>query len=538
MLDDIRYGSAKFADSREIARAGLHVRRDGLFVGFDERGRGIYSGGQSAVLLVGGARSGKGNFIIPFLTDGAYRDTIIQLDPKGQNGAIAELQISQGRRVTAFSPRGEVTNRINPLSHLTDASPTLVPDTKLFVLNWLPFNGAENAEYFIATGQRMIEGVTLALVELHGDITLPELAEAMAVFGSDDDLALALEDAMAKSRHGIARQVALELEARRKSDTPNAGGFTGAMGEVAKSFACLSDPQLRNAVSPPFDFSFAELTAEGAPPYLVSIQEAMEFMQSSASVIRALFTCALIYKRRTLGSRPQLWLLDEVGNIGSWPLAVELATFGAGFGIRPVYVVQSTAQLDNLAKNAGAIIPNSCGTQVYLGVRDPNEAQRLSRMLGTATIGVEDFANNERARIARKAAIRSVVMEGADPFEAAAQMAAQKQMAVHEAKLARPLMRPEEILAMPGDGVLVFMPGTLEHPIAARFAPYWKRRDLAGRYLPDPFHGDGKYVSLRTFWGLRTGAVIEETPPPELEHLPQYGAGRSFRYIEGYKPEF
>lgn len=317
-----RFGSAQFIHPSQIRGAGLHEPSGGLFAGFDERGKAIYPNDQSAILLVGGARSGKGNFITPWQIDGAFRDHIISLDSKSQNGAIAGLQTDPRRKIINFAPRSGDTDRINVLSHLKDDSPTLVSDTKLFVQSWLPFNGSEHAEYFIATGQRFQEAAALTLVEIHGETNLPELADVMSVFGGDSDLSLALEDRMAQSRHGIARQVALELTERRALDNPNAGGFTGAMGEVAKSFACMSDPQIRDAVSPPYDFCFSELTQAGALPYQVNIQEAMEFSAISAPVHRALFTSALIYKRRALGSRSQLWLLDEIGNIGPWPLAI------------------------------------------------------------------------------------------------------------------------------------------------------------------------------------------------------------------------
>lgn len=171
-----------------------------------------------------------------------------------------------------------------------------------------------------------------------------------------------------------------------------------------------------------------------------------------------------------------------------------------------------------------------------MGVRDLREAQRLSHMLGNATIQFEDFANNERARIARREALKSV-LDGQNAFDAAAQMVFQKRMAAHQASMARPLMQPNEILTMPGDRALVFMPGRLKHPIAAKFKPYWQRRDLAGRYLADPFHGDGLSVSVSTFWGQRQRRIIECDAPPHLTDLPQYRSGRPFRYVEGYKPK-
>lgn len=534
--ENTRHGSAAFADLYELRDAGLH-QRGGLYIGDDERGKPIFSDGQAPVLLMGGARSGKGNFIIPWLIDGSCRDHVISMDWKGQNGAVSALQVDQNRRVINFAPRADTTHRINPLSHLKDDSPTLIPDAKLFIESWLPFNGSENAEYFIATGQRWIEAVLVTLVEIYGDITLPELATAMGLFGGDDDIWLGIEEAMARSHHGSVAKVAAELLSRRNGGHSNAGGFTGAMGEVSKSFACMSDPQIQAAVSPPFDFCFSDLTKDGAPAYIVNIQEAMEYAKTSGPVVKALYTCALIYKRRALGSRPQLWLLDEIGNIGAWPMAMDLATYGPSFGIRPAYVVQSTAQFDNLYKDASGIIPNSCATQIYMGVRDLKEAQRLSHMLGMSTEEYEDFVTNERARIARQQAVTSVFMDGNDPFHAGLELGQQGKLAEHKASMSRALMQPDEILNMPGDQALVMLSGRLEHPLRVRFKRYWERRDLAGKFLPDPFHGDGDTVSLRSFWGQRTRPVVTEDVPARFADWPQYSASGKWTYVEGYRQE-
>lgn len=83
----------------------------------------------------------------------------------------------------------------------------------------------------------------------------------------------------------------------------------------------MLDPQLRDALSPPFDFSFDMLTKEGSPPCLVSIMEDLEYAETSGPIVRTLFSTALLHKRRAISARPQFWVLQEIGNIGAWPLA-------------------------------------------------------------------------------------------------------------------------------------------------------------------------------------------------------------------------
>ena len=92
--EQYRHGSAGLADERMLAEAGLYSSPEGLYLGHDLfRGRILRSDQQAALLLVGGARSFKSDQIIPWLVDGHYRDHIISMDWKAQNGPISQLQI-------------------------------------------------------------------------------------------------------------------------------------------------------------------------------------------------------------------------------------------------------------------------------------------------------------------------------------------------------------------------------------------------------------------------------------------------------------
>ena len=157
-----RFGSAGFANRAMRRRAGLHRKR-GVYVGHDEVGRPCHSDQQSAILLCGGARSGKGNFIIPWLVDGCLASGgeahhVISLDWKGQNGVIAGMQVPQNRRIYNYNPRGNrgvPSHRINPWSHLRADSPTLVADALLSSASWIPFTDPK-AAYFEGMAQKIV----------------------------------------------------------------------------------------------------------------------------------------------------------------------------------------------------------------------------------------------------------------------------------------------------------------------------------------------------------------------------------------------
>ncbi len=536
--DRHRFGFAEFGSSETAKKAGLHNAKQGLFLGYDNASIACRSKQQAPILLVGGARSGKGNHIIPWLVDGAIDSHVISMDWKGQNGAISQLQHHPEVRVINWAPRGcdFPTHKINPLSYLRSSSPTLVGDAKLFSRSWIPFTGSKDGEFFQASAQRYVEAVIVHYAELHGEVDLPGLADLMEVFASDAKAWTDFEESMeADSSLSFVRSVAIEISGLRMSDNPNAGGLAGIIGEILKQFSCMSDPQIRETVSPPFDFDFSELADPKAHRTQVNIMEAMEFAQTSAPIVKALYTAALVYKRRSLRARPQLWVLDEIGNIGSWNLAVELGTFGPGYGIRPAYIVQSITQLENLAKRASVIIPNSCGTQIYKGIRDYNEALRISNMLGSMTVPVTDAVRDDKL-MRQVGQLRMQQEFGGDPFNT--------QMAIEDLQeqiglttpVSRQLLTPSEIMNIDKNECILFMPGQLKAPMILRIPDYWTRRDLAGRYLGDPFHDEDGTVSIADGkGGARKAQIIAEDVPVIRSSLPQHKHGK-WHYVAGLRP--
>lgn len=533
------HGTAQFADYEMIERAGLYRAKTGLFLGYDDRGEILRSDTMAAVLLQGGARSGKGDHIIPWLVDGHYNDHVINMDWKGQNGAVSQLQALQRRHVINFAPRGVdgvVGHRINPVAYLNSASLTLIPDTMVFASNFLPFSGSTTAEYFEATGQRWIIGVAVTLARVAGQVTLPQLADLMASFATAGDDWLSFEERMTEMPEAFIQEVVQDCRKMTQPDNTNAGGFDGAKGEVAKAFACMSDPQLREALSPPFDWCISELTKENSTPTMLNIMEEMHFSETSAPIIKSIYTAAYIHKARHKTARRQVWCLDEVGNIGKWPLAVVLATAAAGYGIRAIYVVQGRALLNNLAPNAANTISNSCGTQIIKGIRSEAEALPVTRMLGTETIEREDFQTNQKAKREQWVAFLNAIEGKGDAWDATITHDVLQAQAQHTLKTPRPLRKVDELLSTNDRRAIVFMPGTLERPADVYVPQYWTRRDLTGRFLEDPYHSNGGKVSVRGKFGQKNRRVITEAVPAKYSTWPQYANG-TWSFVDGYRPK-
>lgn len=524
------------------SKAGI-TKSPGAYIGTDEAGRHCYSDQQSAILLVGGARSGKGNFIVPWLVDGNIRtgresDHIISLDWKGQNGVIAGLQVRQNRRIYNYNPRnmrGVPSHRMNPLSHLTANSPTLVGDALLSSASWIPITDAHSA-YFQGLAQKMNAAASVVLARTNKVVTIPDMADKLAGFGTTSEEWLSFEFDISQQPEKEIRQVATDLQKLRaaKSDT---GGWEGIKNEIQKSYIGLMDRQVRDALSPPYDFDFEWLTRDDFPPAMVNIMEDLEFAETSGPIIRTLFTSALTCKRRAVNARPQFWCLDEIAACGAWDLAPKLATICAGYNIRTAYITQATKLLDGLAKNAGEIITNSCGTAIYLGTRSPQQAEMISRQLGKITLDYDDAEKQAGARAAALRSLIDIALHDKEPITSIMNADYQDRMARHKSKMARALRTPDEVINESNSRAFVFMSGVLNRPFYANVPRYWHRRDLTGAFMPDPFHpGRSGKIEVATRWGQRHREIITTDCPAYLSDWPQYRDIGQWSYVKGYKP--
>ncbi|HEY3698065.1 MAG TPA: type IV secretory system conjugative DNA transfer family protein, partial [Spongiibacteraceae bacterium] len=188
----------------------------------------------------------------------------------------------------------------------------------------------------------------------------------------------------------------------------------------------------------------------------------------------------------------------------------------------------------NFGKEAVATFIGSSQVRQFFGVRDFSTARLISDMLGTQTLEFDDILAQEKAVLNRKQIARQL-FTGGDPFEAALNIKYHNLAAQHRTKQARALMTPDEIMNMPEDRQILFISGLNLAPIFAHKQAYYTRCDLAGAYLPNPYHKPTDRVRIATRFGTRWLPVITEPVPEKHAHLPQYQRGK-WTFIKGYRP--
>ena len=525
MIDNSQhmFGSADFSGPRDLRRAGmLRQTPSSLLVGYLGR-HPIWYDGAGGLILVGGARSGKLRDILAYnICAGIHTPATVLLDPKGELSAIGQNQTPDRKFIIYWNPdglHGLPMHRINPVDYLRAGSRTLFADTKVFCENMIPLSGSGNRDYFLGRAQEFLEAIVLTLVHLNGRATLKDIYAVINLIpgGGEEWLDFAYE--MASSGIPICVRIEEEIATSRDDST---GGFRGIMGELFRAFACLSDPQLMASVSEPFDYKLSQL-CESEQTYQLSLMPPAETIDVWSPVIKSFFVGAMIHKSRAPSAPRQTWIIDEAALLGRFPLLVKLFTFGAGIGIRPWAIFQSSYQMRALGKDAENIITSSAQLRSYFGVRDIETGTSVSKMIGAQTLEYFDGGQALRTQFAKRQAMHAL-LSGQDPMSAALQYA----QAARESKTPqlkeRALRTPDEIINTPADKQFIFT-DDLPKPLYADRRAYFEQRFMDGRFHPSPYHPPRDRVRVKTFWGHAWRTVIVEPVPKRFAHYPQYQDG-------------
>lgn len=540
MVDsDSAYGSARFADIGELICAGL-FRRGGLPVGFFE-GRVIHHHLKSGLLVIGGAGSGKSTAIlVPIILAGGR---IIVLDVKGELAAIALDGLAHtGTSAWCINPYGLFglpQHRVSLLGHLNASSAMLVGDSRRTCAALTGQDASGDNRFFQDKARFWLDGIMRGLVVERGGVSFASLADAIAMMRGDWDAWLTRAAHMAI--HGPADLDAVfgEMVEMNKGE---ARTFNGVAGELTNALAFMADPALRNTFVDPdqADFSLDVLTSGGTDGGIVFLIMPPELLATNAALIRAVFSTMRTLKQRAPSSPPVVMAIDEAAALGPFGEIAELFSIGRGFNLTPVVFYQDHGQIRrNLGPTGAMTLSANAGMELYLGggIRDLETATHLSRRLGNQTIALDERLIQERAQHAKRRGFRAVLFEGADPWQVGLELRQMEFEAQHVKRQARALMEPNEILALPPEQTLVLAGGYNLPPFLAEKRAYFTRRDLAGRFFPNPYvERDPSRIRVPGWFGTRHRRIIEEAAPHRFSHLPQYSGGRPLRYVQGYPP--
>lgn len=534
------HGSARFAQSHELRRAGL--MKPGGLLEFGRIGRhSLRHHDRTAILVKGGAGSGKTTaLLLPMLLSTSAN--VAMIDVKGELTAVLmDGLVQRGAALLSFNPyrlHGLPTQRIWLLSHLTPGSPYLVGDSlRLWEAIFPKIIGATNP-FFDDKGRQWGDAITRALVFQRGEVSLASLYQTVCLMRADWDAFVDwAADAVAVSSPDIEATFG-ELIGM---NTGEARTFDSVMSGITAALGFMADPALRACLpgDEPGAVRLDALTAGQGQTFFAIILPP-EFITIYAPLVRLMLSCIRTMKQRAPHAAPMLMVIDEAARLGPFPELTELPALGRGYGLVPVLTYQDDGQIAlNLGPHGATTLSANAGIELYLGggIRDLTTATALSRRLGNQTITLIDPLTRARGEFARREALRQVLIEGDDPVRAGHELRRAAVEEQHESRQSRALLEPSEVLGLPGGKTLVLAGGYELPPFIADKVPYFLRQEFAGRVFPNPYvQRDMSTLRVPGLFGMYTRRVIETPVPSWTAHLPQYADGRPLRFIEGYRP--
>jgi type IV secretion system protein VirD4 len=539
--EEFRFGSARFATPDEVLHAGL-LAQPGPFIGF-AGGRPLRLAGDAPLITFGGAGSGKLRDVLAYNLCGfrtgngwSVPRRMLVNDPRGELAAISiHNQIRFGKAAYCINPfglHGLPQHRVNPWNIIDKNSRTFDIDVKLLVADLIPLPTGDE-KYFSARAREWSEAMvkTIALgkpaSQTWDAISLPDFYDL--VNGTEDQSAWEqLAELMLNRPEGDIRRVAAEMDNKRANAPKEYGAI---MGSLFESISFLSDPSVRECLSGS-DFSLDVLCKEDCNVYLMI---PAEYLSLLAPMQRAIFGATILNKNRNPSAPRVLLIVDEAAQLGNFEALLRAYSYGRGMGLRAWSIWQDPGQITrNFGPAALSGFIGSSQCRQFFGVRDLETARIVSNMLGQQTLEYDAVLEQDAAR-RNLARVVSEAMNGGDPFAAGLSTAQFSRAAKHRTKQMRALMTPDEVLNMPEEKQVLFVSGLGLHPILADKYPYFTRPEMAGAYLPNPFHPPTDRVRIATRSRLRWARVITERVPKRFARYPQYQSGQ-WSFIEGFRP--
>lgn len=533
--EEHRFGEAHCASARDYQRARLYQETDdAVYLGRD-RNRGLFFPGQGGITTIGGARSGKFATVSAFTFLGrGYKQSIVALDPKGEGYTTSQIQWQNNKHTVAWNPsrlHNAPQDRINPVSHINMDSLTAETDMAMTTMTALPMI-TPNARFFEGSAQWYANQIGLRVAERDGVLTMPAWYDAVMRFVEGGEAWLDFAYGMYTSRfEQVYRMEQVMAEARQGEGS----GFRGIVAELGQAFRPLSDPILMRSLSPPFTFSFEELTTS-PDRYNVHLMPPAEYMDMWAMPMRLMFTCGMIYKMRAPSAPAQLWNLDEVARLKAGAQLLDMwYSACAGYGIRTWSIWQSLSQMEAQGKGLSERLLASSSERQFIGVRDANTAELVSSLCGDQTLEYDDELQQAQAA-QRKRAAALAMLSGEDFLKSAITYKAEAGQAVHRSKMKRRLRTQSEVLNTPPNFQYLWS-DRVQKLIYCERQPYYDLYEMSGRFLPNPYHDERPgYVRIKNKrWGHSWRRVLQMDPPQQYWHLRQYET-EPLTYIEGFPP--
>ena len=375
------FGSARWADDRDIKRAGL-LGEDGVVLGC-HGSRYLRHDGPEHVLCFAPTRSGKGvGLVVPSLL--TWPGSAIIHDIKGENWQLTAGFRAQHGRVLLFDPTNPASAAYNPLLEVRKGEWEVRDVQNVADVLVDPEGSLEKRNHWEKTSHALLVGAILHVLYAEGDKTLA----GVAAFLSDPKrpIAITLRAMMTTPHLGEAGVHPVVASAARELLNKSENERSGVLSTAMSFLGLYRDPVVAR-VTRACDWRIRDLV-EGPVPvslYLVvppsDISRTKPLIRLILNQVGRRLTEELVVKGK---SHKLLLMLDEFPALGRLDFFESALAFMAGYGIKSFLIAQSLNQIEKAYGQNNAILDN-CHVRVAFATNDERTAKRISDALGTAT---------------------------------------------------------------------------------------------------------------------------------------------------------
>jgi type IV secretion system protein VirD4 len=477
------YGSARWADAREVRRAGL-LGPDGVVLG-RLGGRYLRHDGPEHVLCFAPTRSGKGvGLVIPTLLTWPY-STIVH-DIKGENFQLTSGWRAQFGSVLLFDPTNPASAAYNPLLEIRKGDSEVRDAQNIADILVDPEGALERRNHWEKTSHSLLVGAILHVLYAEADKTLAGVAN----FLSDPSRPIeATLNAMLATPHLGERPHPVVASSARELLNKSENERSGVLSTTMSFLGLYRDPVVAK-VTGRSDWHIRDLVDQGRPIslYLVvppsDIARTKPLMRLVLNQIGRRLTESLDTDRRR---QKLLLMLDEFAALGRLDFFESQLAFMAGYGIRSFLITQSLNQLERAYGPNHAILDN-CHIRIAFSTNDERTAKRVSDALGTAT---------------EMRAMKNYAGHRLSPWLG--------HLMVSRQETSRPLLTPGEVMQLSPNEAIVMVSGI--HPVRAYKVRYYEDPQFQRRIMKPSRTVPAAPITQRSEWA-------EHAPiPPSVKML-------------------
>ncbi|RWM09187.1 MAG: conjugal transfer protein TraG [Mesorhizobium sp.] len=453
----VTYGSARWANRREVAAAGL-LGADGVVLGRYQR-HYLCHDGPEHVLCFAPTRSGKGvGLVVPSLL--TWPGSAIVHDIKGENWQITAGFRALHGRVLLFDPTNSKSSAYNPLLEVRRGEWEVRDVQNIADILVDPEGSLEKRNHWEKTSHALLVGAILHVLYAEKNKTLAGVAAFLSDPRRPIESTLA---AMMKTAHlGEAGPHPVIASAARellnKSDNERSGVLSTAM-----SFLGLYRDPVVAEVTSRCDWRISDIVG-GIKPATLYLVVPPSDINRTKPLIRLILNQIgrrLTEELQAKSNRHRLLLmLDEFPALGRLDFFETALAFMAGYGLKSFLIAQSLNQIEKAYGPSNSILDN-CHVRVSFATNDERTAKRVSDALGTAT---------------EMRAMKNYAGHRLSPWLG--------HLMVSRQETARQLLTPGEIMQLPPTDEIVMVAGT--PPIRANKARYYEDIRFQERVLSPP----------------------------------------------------